>query len=159
MYEIMSTNDWSDIYQCMDPNAATEMLQQSLYRIFERTEPKKIIPTRRFPPWYSLDTINKIKEKERVHKNSKRYGDEASRTRFDSLRRTIKTQADNEYPNFILAAKSNILSDPSQLWNFIHSIKGISRLPGTYHTIANAAADGLRRYDEVENAVWWLLVV
>nr|CAH7760257.1 unnamed protein product [Callosobruchus chinensis] len=96
MYEIISTVDWNDVLQCADPNSATETLQQILFNIFGQTVPLKIISTRRFPPWYSIDTIKKIKEKEGAHKNYKKFGQEFYHKKFVSLRKTIKTQIDND---------------------------------------------------------------
>nr|CAI5825566.1 unnamed protein product [Callosobruchus analis] len=130
MYHLVATSSWDSVLQATDPNTACDELAKILHDIFELSVPFKLPPRRRFPPWFSANTIKNIIQKEFARKNYKKYNTTFYRHRFNELRKQIKRQIDSDYRNFISDASNNILRDPSAFWSFIRNKKRDSRIPG-----------------------------
>nr|CAH7724233.1 unnamed protein product [Callosobruchus chinensis] len=97
MYELMSRVNWDEVIQCLDPNTACRELH---------------ISRRKFPQWFSSDTIRKIKQKEQAHRNYKNFKTESYHLKYVALRADVKTRIDIDYRVFISNAANSIRSDP-----------------------------------------------
>nr|CAH7723400.1 unnamed protein product [Callosobruchus chinensis] len=130
LYELVFSADWSDVLLSDDVDSASVKFEQILHGIFEKTVPFKIVPRRKFPPWFSVETIRKIKQKHRAHKKFKKNGSQIHYEQFASLRNEIKIRIADEHRNFVLQAEIGIKTDPSNFWSYIRNKKGNSRIPG-----------------------------
>nr|CAH7714150.1 unnamed protein product [Callosobruchus chinensis] len=130
LYELVFSADWSDVLLSDDVDSASVKFEQILHGIFEKTVPFKIVPRRKFPPWFSVETIRKIKQKHRAHKKFKKNGSQIHYEQFLLLRNEIKTRIADEHRNFVLQAEIGIKTDPSNFWSYIRNKKGNSRIPG-----------------------------
>nr|CAH7727822.1 unnamed protein product [Callosobruchus chinensis] len=130
MYHLVSQISWNNVIECTDVNEAVEQLENNLKNIFELSVPYKISTSRKYPPWFSRNTIKEIRQKELAHKLYKKHKSGIYYDRFHNLRSSVKRKINEDYRIFLNNAENSISSDPTQFWNFIRNKKGNSRIPG-----------------------------
>ncbi|VEN35101.1 unnamed protein product [Callosobruchus maculatus] len=130
MYHLVSQMSWHNVIECTDVNDAVQQLERNLKNIFELSVPYKISSPRKYPPWFSRNTIKELKQKELAHRLYKKHKTDDYYDRFHNLRSSVKRKINDDYYNFLNHAENSISSDPTQFWNFIRNKKGNSRIPG-----------------------------
>nr|CAI5848914.1 unnamed protein product [Callosobruchus analis] len=130
MYHLVSQMEWDNVIECTDVNEAVQQLETNVKSILELSVPYKISNPRRYPPWFSVNTIKEIRQKELAHNLYKKHKTAVYYDRFCNLRSSVKRKINDDYRNFLQHAENSISSDPAQFWNFIRNKKGNSRIPG-----------------------------
>lgn len=146
--------DWSALYSINNVEDAFEKFRNIIYDIFDASVPKTIRKNK-YPPWFTLEIKNDIKEKEKNRKLYKKRKEQIYLENFKYLRSKIKRDINIAYGNYTRQAEGNISANPKSFWSYVNSKKKHSRLPPvmTYnHTelfngddIVEALADNFKK--------------
>lgn len=125
LYHLLNNLDWSDLENTRDVNACVQLFYEKLYLCIEQAIPKKISKAQnndcsKYPNFFSLDLIRKIKQKNRLHRKIK-CGRTSPETinQYINLRVTVKKQTKHELEEYHENIENNINLDPSRFWAFV----------------------------------------
>lgn len=122
------SQDWSVLYSIDNVEDAFEKFKNIIYDIFDTSVPKTIRKDK-YPPWFTLEIKNDIKEKEKNRKLYKGTKEQIYLENFKYLRSKIKRNINIAYGNYTRQAEGNISTNPKSFWSYINSKKRQSRLP------------------------------
>lgn len=113
-----------------------------LYNILDLSVPKfHTLTTRNYPPWFSKEIKQNLKCKERCRKKWLKNRTESNFNEFKKIRTLVKIQIKESYQTYINDVQSKIKSQPSDLWKFANSKRGISRIPYKLRDNSNEYSD------------------
>ena len=131
LYDMLLNVDWSFLKDITDPNKATLQLYSRLDKIFEVCVPMtKRFNKRQYPPWFTVNIKQMLKLKWKFWLKYKRFRDPAVYSKFKILRSQIKIEIKNAYNVYLEKTESNIQSDPTQFWSFVHRLRSQNVIPG-----------------------------
>ena len=156
LYNLISSIDWSVLTETQDANQALDIFYQEMYSCIEKSIPKKKVKNShykpKYPKYFSVDLIRKIKRKNQLHTKVKRgIASTDNVTEYKILRREIKADTEREYSLYVANVEGNINEDPSSFWLFVETRKDTRGIPSEMHIgdnifnnsidISNAFAD------------------
>ncbi|KAG5883798.1 hypothetical protein JTB14_036675 [Gonioctena quinquepunctata] len=113
-YEIINSElaviNWSDCFAGKNVNEAVEILYEKLTNIITKNVPTFVIK-KGYPSYFKPDTIQLLKEKNKVHKNYKVYGGLHLYQLFSQLRKNSKQLIHRDYTNYINNIENEIPTD------------------------------------------------
>jgi Reverse transcriptase (RNA-dependent DNA polymerase) len=130
LYNEILITEWDFLESIPDVDDALNRFYSLLYEIINKHVPRYPNFQRKYPPWFSKDIISKIKQKNKLFQKIKRFNLDFHKKQFQLLRKKIKTEIKFAYQQFVSESENSIIADPSKFWDFIHSKKGTSRIPG-----------------------------
>lgn len=72
LYNLIKDHSWGDLFAIADVDASLKYFYDHMYGFLDMAVPKQIIKNSgnkpRFPQWYSMDLIRKIREKNKLHR-------------------------------------------------------------------------------------------
>lgn len=152
LYRSISNIDWNFLEVFENVEDATTYFYGKLYSVFDKCVPIFKTPRKRnYPPWFTIQIINKIKLKTKVHHKFRQFNDPRDYDEFSRLRRDIKSEIDASYSEYITDLESGLKANPNRFWSFVNNKKGKSRIDNkmnyngvsldTPENILNAFAD------------------
>lgn len=131
LYEDLRQVDWSFLDGFTDVNIALHEFYLVLYSVLDRSVPKSSrCKSSSFPPWFTKEIKDNIKMKRYFHKKWKSTGNLSYYAEFKRIRSINKTLITNVYTGYMTTIQNNIQSNPSELWIYLRSRQGTSRIPG-----------------------------
>ena len=130
LYAELLLTDWHFLNSCTDVNLACDMFYDRLTNIFEKHVPTYINHKRKYPPWYTSEIINNIKLKNYYRKKHKQTKLVNHLEQFKRLRSLVKADIQVAYKLYLDRVESNVKNDSKYFWNYIHSKKQQTRIPG-----------------------------
>lgn len=136
LYESVRDYDWSGLLECNSVDVAVDLFYRGMYWCVDRAVPKYEVKQTatplKFPLWYTVNLIRKIRKKNRLHKSMTRGTASASEEAvYRQLRKDISGQIRNEYRQYKITIQENINSDPSSFWSFVKSKSLSGGIPRT----------------------------
>lgn len=83
----------------------------------------------RYPPWFNSSLISNLKLKNYYRRHWKSTNSEYYQEQFKRLRAMCKTDISLAYKTYLSRIQESIKNEPRQLFNFVRSKQGISRIP------------------------------
>lgn len=92
--------------------------------------PHRFVKSRNgYPPWFSRSLIKIIRDKKKIHKRWKIYGNPLDEAEFKLLRKREHKLEPECYRNFISMAENKIFHSPKHLWSFVNSKFPVNGIP------------------------------
>lgn len=122
--------DWDDLFTGKTMDDALEIFYKKINGCLDKLVPfsKRVIRDK-YKPWYSAALVKIIREKSKMHKRWKRYGNPRDRDVFIMLRKRQQVVHEQCYRNYIAATENSIDKNPKALWSYIKSKRNGSQYP------------------------------
>lgn len=143
--------DWDNLLSCGTVDEAVTLFNNLLSSLRDKHVPHKSTLPNRYPVWYSPALKQILKEKNKVHRRIKTYGNRADYLTFNILRQRVKRVEEECYQNYIINTENFIHKNPKAFWSYFHASKQNSSYPSTMmlngstlssgHDICNAFAE------------------
>nr|CAH7766805.1 unnamed protein product [Callosobruchus chinensis] len=157
LYQLMKFHSWSDLYNCEKVDDCLDLFYDKMYSILDLAIPKYTVnknPQKpKYPRWYSLDLVRKMRYKNYLHKLIvKIKANPLQKNLYKELRKEIKLQIKNEHKLYKLNIEANINHDPNSFWHFIRSKSRSRGLPqemkldGSVYSTSTDIADAFAQF-------------
>ena len=117
MWNLFSFIDWNFLNNYDDVNTAVYNFYGHIYNVLDQTVPLRTF-NKKFPSWYSTDTINLIKCKSKIRKFALNSGDLNILANFKYLRSQLKKSIARDYDFYLQNIENNLISDPKKFWSY-----------------------------------------
>ena len=135
LYQLMSECDWSRLLTCQNVNECFKLFYDDIYRFLDDSIPRievKTTSVAKFPQWFSIDLVRKIKQKNRLHHyiiKNKISSSSPESTEYLLLRTEIKNLTKQEYNAHKKSIENNLVADPASFWTFFKNKTGNCGIP------------------------------
>lgn len=143
MWYLISEIDWNFLNTYDNVNLAVGDFYRYLIDVFNHTIPVKTF-NKKFPFWYSTETIKLIKYKNKVRKLALHNGNPIVLEEFKYLRSSVKLNISRDYTSYLQTTENNLISNPKKFWSYFNKH---NLLPNTIY-YNNISYDG---DDEIAN--------
>ena len=130
LYRDLLEVDWSELTYIKDVNTMCSKFYKILYSVFDKNVPYYRKTKYHYPQWYTKTIIFNIRQKTRILKRYKNFGNESDLMEFKRLRTLIKLQISEAYSCYLADVENSISDDPKKFWTYINAKKRKSRIPG-----------------------------
>jgi hypothetical protein len=124
----LSETDWSFLGE-LGCNDALQAFYNIIWQAIECHTPKLKPNPRDYPIWYSSSLIRMIEEKNKHHKNFKKYGNLNDRNCFSLLRTRIKKAIKDCHRSYISSVENSLEHSPKAFWSYVNSKKQSNSIP------------------------------
>ncbi len=114
--------DWISLF---NNNVDVSGCVDTFYNVsrIEEYTPIKSFKSRHYPIWFSHNTINLLKLKNKYHKRWRKYGSYYDNSMFAKLRSDCRSSIDSDYSSYVYNSENSIINCPKRFWSFVHSNK------------------------------------
>lgn len=120
-----------DVLSNLSVDRAVSALYEVLKRGRELHVPKIKILNKKYPVYFSKNTINVLKQKNKIHKKWKRFCNPYYYEKFKSLRRLSKGLIHADYGLYLGDVQEQIRTHPKKFWDYVSNCKRDTSLPFT----------------------------
>lgn len=122
--EFLGSVDWDTLFSEFENiDDCVAELYWRLYAAVDKYVHKFLVNATKFPSWYSLETKNAIKLKNRLLNKYKNSQLTSHYERYKAVRSQSKLGIDKDYKHFLNKTQENIKSNPKFFWRYINDKK------------------------------------
>lgn len=134
--------NWQNLLSCGTVDEAVDLFTCILSSLRNKYVPSKCIHPSKYPAWYSSALIKILKEKNKVHRKYRTYGNRADFVAFNVLRKRVKKVEQECYTNYIDKTESSIRENPKAFWSYINANKKHNSYPSSMSFKNNTLTSG-----------------
>jgi hypothetical protein len=124
--------DWGTYFCNISCEASVEKLYNLLNHLIDKYVPRRRLRSlSKSPAWYNKSLKKILKEKCKLHRRWKLYGNPLDYDSFKILRKRAEKMEQKCYREFISFTEFNIKNNPKYFWTYIKSIFSSNGLPQT----------------------------
>lgn len=127
--ERLNEINWMNVLNNNDVDQCVSIFYNIIYDIINMYVPIRSINKKKYPIWFSNNTKNVIKIKEKYHRKWKRFKNLDDYTEFSRYRRLLKININDDYKKYIDKTEVNLKNDTKQFWSFLANKKSNKSLP------------------------------
>src|SRR5699024_4314007 len=109
---------------------AVDMFYTILYGVLDRSVPRAIPRHSRYPPWFTHEIISGLKLKNYYRKRWNQTKNRLYLDEFNRIRSLSKQCITTSHKRYLEKIENTLRSNPLNLWQYIHSKQGTTRIPG-----------------------------
>lgn len=122
LYDDAANCNWNKVLECKDPHEAAVFFDQTLHELVSKNIPiHKIQKQSRaaFPPWYSSQLINLLKQKRAMHRKYKQTNDSSLYAEYSSIRKSCKKLQRENFHSHVQNIEQDLYHQPKFFWQYI----------------------------------------
>lgn len=118
--------DWSNILKdCEDVDAAVDAFYTKIREAIIKFIPvTKVKSNSKFPPWFSKELKNMLKEKNKFRIRFKKYKNPMDDISFKLIKKRSNKLSQDNYNAYIIDIENKICSNPKYFWSYVKVKRG-----------------------------------
>lgn len=120
--------DWGSLLGGVDVNVSVDVLYKMLEKVISKYVPKTKI-NRKFPYFFTQETIRIIRKKHNVHNKYKIYKNPYHYYRFKKLRKLSKKLISRDFYSYLTNIEQDLPGNSKSFFKYVSRKKGHSRFP------------------------------
>ncbi|PNF41595.1 hypothetical protein B7P43_G11563 [Cryptotermes secundus] len=152
LYNILSTYDWSSVYETSSVDVAVASLSVALRSAMEQVIPCGYRYKSKYPHWFSYTLRYYITKKNCFHRRFKKKPSDCFYGRFAYYRKLVKNTIKSDRLRWLKSLDNNLKSQPQHFWKYVSNFRkhrsGFIHLEvgGTHLVQPEAVADAFARH-------------
>lgn len=123
LYMTIRNADWNCVLEKNNVDDAVACFYEVFYSCLNQHTRASSQRLSKYPYWYTVEIVSKIKEKDKFRKFFKRTGNPTHLENFRQCRSTLKRLVKLSYENYVRRTEESLATNPKKFWNFINSKK------------------------------------
>jgi len=130
---MISQYNWTDLYNCMDIESATELFYIVLNTFFNECVPDSLPSKLNRPLWFTnaLQWLKNLKTNKQTYKKYKKSGKLSDFLKYVVAQSDFNVLNSHCYSMYLSRCKFEFSNDPKQLYNFVNAKRKSSALPSS----------------------------
>ncbi|XP_063932673.1 uncharacterized protein LOC135144578 [Zophobas morio] len=141
LYNDIFETEWSSLSAYSDVNAAVTEFYRIFYNILDPSVPLYSLKKSSYTVWFNKQIIKTLKMKNYYRKKWKKTSSAFYHIEFKRLRALAKQLIRLGHDNYLREIEQSIHSTPKNLWKYVRSKKGTTRIPGKITYNGNVSDD------------------
>jgi hypothetical protein len=123
LYNLLSTYDWSSVYETSDVDIAVASLNAAVNDAMERAIPRGYSCMSKFPHWFSHILRYYIAKKNYFHRRFKKKPNYYFYDSFSFYRKLVKNTIKSDRLRWLKSIDNNLKSRPQHFWKYVSNFR------------------------------------